>query len=73
MKKPIKGESKAIGQIYVRDHGLFCRLEEAREKVIGINGVLSAETNHTSDMLVVEYDSEKVAIDKIRKTIDNES
>ena len=61
----------AMGQIYVHNDGVFCRLEEAKELILRIKGVLNVETNHMSDKLVVEYDPEKVTLDQIRKTIEN--
>jgi hypothetical protein len=71
VKKSTEGDRKAIGQIYVRDDDLSCRLEEAKKLALRIRGVLGVETNHTWDTLVVEYDPEKVTLDQIRKTIAN--
>jgi hypothetical protein len=71
MNKPIQGHRKAMGQIYVRNNGALCRLEEAKELVLRIKGVLNVETNHMSDMLVIDYDPEKVTLDQIRKTVEN--
>ena len=46
-----------------------CGLEYAREAVSKITGILDVEANHVNEMLIVEYDQERVTLDQIRRTI----
>ena len=45
----------------------FRRMEEAREAMIKLNGVLKVDTNHVTHMFYVEYDPEKISFERIRK------
>jgi hypothetical protein len=43
-----------------------CRLERVRELVSKIAGVFHTETNHINDTLTIEYDRDRVTLDRIR-------
>lgn len=45
------------------------RMEEARDAIAKRNGVLRVEVNHVTHMFYVEYDSEKVSFESIRKEV----
>ncbi|MBO0887878.1 copper chaperone [Candidatus Bathyarchaeota archaeon] len=47
----------------------FRRMEEAREAIGKLDGVLRVKTNHVTHMFYVEYDSEKVSFERIRKEV----
>ena len=44
-------------------------MEEARDAIIKLNGVLKVETNHVTHMFYVEYDPEKISFESIRKEV----
>ena len=45
------------------------RMEEARDAISKLNGVLKVETNLVTRMFYVEYDPEKIRIESIRKEV----
>ena len=44
-------------------------MEEAREAMIKLNGVLKVDTNHVTHMFYVEYDPERISFERIRKEV----
>ena len=51
----------------IRD--MWRRMEEARDAISKIDGVLKVEANHVTRMFYVEYDPEKISFEKIRKEV----
>jgi hypothetical protein len=47
-------------------------LEAAAKSVSRLKGVLAVKGNHISHMLGIEYDPDKVTIEEIRRTIENQ-
>ena len=45
------------------------RIEEAREAISKLDGVLKVEANHVTRMFYVEYDPEKISFENIRKEV----
>ena len=45
------------------------RMEEARDAITKLDGVLRVETNHVTRMFYVEYDPEKISFASIRKEL----
>ena len=45
------------------------RMEEAGAAITKLNGVLKVEANHVTHMFYVEYDSEKISFERIRKEV----
>lgn len=48
---------------------MWRRIEEAREAISKMDGVLKVETNHVTHMFYVEYDPEKISFERIRKEV----
>ena len=46
---------------------MWSRMEEARDAITKLDGVLKVESNHVTHMFYVEYDPEKVSFERIRK------
>ncbi len=44
-------------------------MEEARDAITKLDGVLKVETNHVTHMFYVEYDPEKISFESIRKQV----
>jgi len=44
-------------------------MEETRDAITKLDGVLKVETNHVTRMFYVEYDPEKISIESIRKEV----
>ena len=48
---------------------MWRRMEEAKDSISKLNGVLKVEANHVTHMFYVEYDPEKVSFERIRKEV----
>ena len=70
MNSSFERSGKAKGTIHVSDNKVPCGLEEAKEMVSQIKGVLDVESNHLTHLLSIEYDPQKVTLDQIRKAVD---
>jgi hypothetical protein len=55
--------------IYVASSGAVCQLEKARVAVSEIPGILDVDANHLSNLLMIDYDQDRVSLAQIRKTI----
>ncbi len=44
-------------------------MEETRDAITKLDGVLKVETNHVTRMFYVEYDPEKISFESIRKEV----
>ncbi len=44
-------------------------MEEARDAITKLDGVLRVETNHVTHMFYVEYDPEKISIESMRRRV----
>ena len=47
----------------------FRHMEEARDAITKLDGVLRVEINHVTRMFYVEYDPEKISFENIRKEV----
>jgi copper chaperone CopZ len=55
--------------IYVASSEVPCELEKAREVVSKIPGIFDVEANHLSNLLMIDYDQDRVTLAQIRRAI----
>jgi len=60
---------KAVSVIYGKASEGTCALENAKQAVLQIDGVFDVEANHILGMLKVQYDQDRVTLDRIRRTV----
>jgi copper chaperone CopZ len=60
---------KAVSVIYGKVSEGTCALENAKQAVLQIDGVFDVEANHILGMLKVQYDQDRVTLDRIRRTV----
>jgi hypothetical protein len=55
--------------IYVKSSEAPCGLEKAREAVSKIPGIFDVDANHLNNLLVIDYDQDRVTLAHIRLVI----
>jgi copper chaperone CopZ len=55
--------------IYVKSSEAPCGLEKVREAVSKIPGIFDVDANHLNNLLVIDYDQDRVTLARIRRVI----